>query len=361
MRTRSRTVAASTAALLLCSGVLAGCSTTGESTVTTTYVAALSTTGGKSTARSMVETGLLVAGLSTGNAIPGGPSPAALARRLFVAVRTPRAAAGSSTGTCTAGTKQSQTTTSGNVTTVTDVYAEATCVTLMEEYSVTLVTASASEVDGTGTVTTYDATGAVTTSQALTITATVTSGSETLTVKDAVKKVSTDAGTVAEFDSTCVGPPGSTVPNCTYAHIGTISSQEFAESVSTTTTAGTSGANATAQIAAFFFVGGTLTTALTGTTWGISGATAYFTSASGSYGYTTNGANGTVALADTLFTFNETATNTSGAMKLSIVQNTSPTATNVAIGSATIDRFGNGTVTYGDGTSDVVHAGFVGV
>ena len=77
--------AAASVSILLASIVLAGCSSGSNATIT--HNPPLSTFGGKSTARSAVQSAILVADTSTGNAVPGGPTPAGIARRVMAMMR----------------------------------------------------------------------------------------------------------------------------------------------------------------------------------------------------------------------------------------------------------------------------------
>ena len=61
-----------------------------------------------------------------------------------------------------------------------------------------------------------------------------------------------------------------------------------------------------------------------------------------------------MALADTVYTYTETATLSATGLSVTIVRGTDPIAT------ALIDVAGNGTINYADGSTDVVAAGVVG-
>jgi hypothetical protein len=360
MPTSTRHIAvAASAAFTLASVSLAGCTTGSNATIT--HNPPLSTFGGKSTARSGVQTAILAASVSTGLAVPGGPTPASIARH-FLSLSSARRTSvnGTSTGACTNGSKTSTVgpKTDGSFDTTTDLYYEATCVTLESEEVVNDTKPGQTTDSGTGTITTYDKSGNVTSFHSLTLTlvpTTGTAGSETITVKD--NYAASNGGTaLGASGATCVGAPNSATMTCSAAQAGIASAQGFGQSLTLSGTAGTGGAKNTVQISVAYFDGNGLAISQpTTTTWGVSGAGS-FNTATGTYGYTTTGAtgSGTLALADTVYTYTETATLSATGLSVTIVRGTDPIAT------AVIDAAGNGTITYADGTTDVVAAGLVG-
>ena len=82
-----------------------------------------------------------------------------------------------------------------------------------------------------------------------------------------------------------------------------------------------------------------------------------FNSANGTYGYTTTGIDGErYVLADRLaLHLHGEGYLTATGLAVTIVRNADPIAT------ATVDRAGNGTISYADGTSDVIWGNVVGV
>lgn len=353
--TRHVAVAAS-AAITLASLGLAGCSSGSNGVVT--HNPPLSTFGGKSTARSGVQTAILTAQVSNGLAVLGGPTPASIARH-FLAHRAGRrtSVVGSSNGACINGTKSSTVTNADTSTvTTTDVYYQPTCTTLESEEVITDSTPGQPDDSGTGTITTYDPTGAVTSFHSLTLT--LTGGgtaTESITVQD---NYSTSQGGTAlgAVGSTCSGSPNSPTMGCTSAQAGAASGQGFGQSLQLTGTAGSGGTKNTVQIAGTYFDGSGLAITQASGTWAVSSAGGSFNTVTGTYSYTTTGASGsgTMALADSVYTYTETATLSATGLVVTIVRGSDPIAT------AAIDLAGNGTITYADGSTDPVAAGVVG-
>jgi len=351
--------AALATAFLIGSLGLAGCSSGSNSTVI--HTPALQTAGGRDTARSGVQTAILVADTTNGNALPGGPTPAGLVRRVYSIVHGRRiSATGTATGACSNGIKSSQTTdaTTGARTTITDYYYETTCVTLEAEESITVdKPATPTNTTGSGKITSYDKSGAVRVVQVLTLKTstganTTSPNEETFTLSDAASK--TDGGAVvAAVGSTCVGTPPSATVSCSVAHYGTSAGTTFGEVLADAATAGTSGGNASATVTATFYVGTTLTLTQNGSNWLVSGANG-FNQMTGTYGYTTTGpsGSGTLTLKDSLYTYAETATLASTGLTVTIVQNPNSafnTTSNIA--TATVDVAGTGVLTYADTTT----------
>jgi hypothetical protein len=354
--TRHVAVAAS-AAITLASLGLAGCSSGSNGVVTLNP--ALSTFGGKSTARSGVQTAILTTQVSSGLAVRGGPTPASIARH-FLALRAGRrpSVTGTSNGACINGTKSSTVTNADTSTvTTTDVYYQPTCTTLESEEVVTDLTPGQPNDTGSGTITTYDPTGAVTSYHNLTLNLVPTEGTatETITVQDAyfTSKGGTALGAVG---STCIGSPNSPTMACSSAQAGVASGQGFGQALTLTGTAGSGGAKSTVQIAGTYFDGNGLSITQTTGAWGITSSGSSFNSVTGTYSYTTTGASGsgTMALADSVYTYTETATLSATGLSVTIVRGSDPIAT------AAIDLAGNGSITYADGSTDVVFAGVVG-
>src|ERR1700681_2558979 len=134
----TRTPPAALAVFLLGSLGLGGCSTGSNTTVI--HTPALQTSGGRDTARSGVQAAILIADTTNGIALPGGPTPASIARRVFGMIHRARGtlATGTSTGACSNGVKTSAVTNGdGSRTTTTDYYYEAACATLEAEESIT--------------------------------------------------------------------------------------------------------------------------------------------------------------------------------------------------------------------------------
>ncbi|HEY0615110.1 MAG TPA: hypothetical protein VGC96_10735 [Candidatus Elarobacter sp.] len=365
-----QTAVAACAALLVTSLGLTGCSSGSNQTVT--HTPALQTTGGRATARSGVQAAILVAGTSNGLAFPGGPTPAAVARRVFTLIgnrgRRP-SATGSSTGVCINGRKQSQSTAaSGAQTTVTDYYYDVICTTLEEEESITINSPSTpTNTTGTGTITSYSSAGAVRVVQALTFTATFTAAtstaaaSETLTMIDGAS--ATAGGTVTSaVGATCIGTPPSSTVNCAVAHNGTVASTAFGEAIGLGAAPATTGTNTTANFSISFYVAGALAIVQSGTAWGISGASA-FNTGTGTYTYSSTGSSGSgsLSMTETLYSYTETATLSSSGLSVTIIQN--PNAafnTTSPIATATVDVAGTGVINYADGTSETIAGGLVG-
>jgi len=367
MLNRTPPAAAAVAAALLVSSLgLAGCSSGSNSTVT--HTPALQTSGGRDTARSGVQAAILVADTTNGLALPGGPTPASIARHVFALVNGRRTSAtGTSTGACSNGIKTSRVTNSdGSSSTTTDYYYEPACATLEAEETINVVTPGQPNTDGSGTITTYDKTGNVRVVQKLafkvatTAASGTTAASETISLTDNASL--TAGGTiVAAYGVTCVGAPGSATLICSGAHYGTSAGTTTGEAFATSATAGTSGGNANATVSVFFYAG-TLGVLQSGTTWGVTGANA-FNSATGTYGYTTTGpsGSGTLTLKDVLYTYAETATLSATGLSVSIIQNpNSAFNTTTSIATATVDVAGTGVLTYADGTTEPIAGGLIG-
>ena len=359
------------AVLLLGSLGLGGCSTGTNSTVI--HTAALNTAGGRDTARSGVQAAILVANTGNGIALPGGPTPASIARRVFGMIHRARGtlATGASTGACSNGVKSSAVTNGdGSRTTTTDFYYEATCATLESEESITLTTpATPGATAGTGTITTYDRAGAIRVVEKLTLAATTDNTStETLTISGTAATTAAGATTSA-LGATCVGIPPSATVDCSIAHWGTSTGSASSgvvsgEVIATSATAGTGGANTTASVSASFYAATALVIAEASgtTTWGITNATP-FNSGTGSYAYTTTGpsGSGSLILKDVLYTYTETATLTATGLSVTIVENPNGIVTvDTPIATATIDVAGTGLLTYADGTTESIAAGLIG-
>lgn len=363
-----RAAATAAAALVVASLGLAGCSTGSNATVT--HTPALKTPGGVDTARSAVQVAILVADTTNGIALPGGPTPAGLVRRVYGIVNGRRASAtGTSTGACSNGVKQSQTTdaTSGARTTTTDYYYDAACATLeAEEVIVVDKPATPGDTTGSGTITSYSQSGAVRVVQKLTLqtatsTAAATPNQVTFTLVDSASATAGGA-TVAAIGATCVGTPPSATLNCSVAHYGVSAGTTFGESFATTATAGTSGGNATANVSVLFYAGTTLSLAQSGTSWGLGGANA-FNNATATYGYTTTGpsGSGTLTLKDTLYTYVETANLSSTGLSITTVENPNAAVTvQTPIDTATVDVAGTGVLTYANGTTEPIAGGLIG-
>ena len=375
----SRIPFAAAAAALAATLALGGCSTNTAGVVT--HTPALQTVGGRNTARSAVQSTLLIAETTNGIALPGGPTPAGVLRRFAALVNGRRtagapsaaqarraSATGTSTGACNNGVKQSQTTdSSGTQTTITDYYYDAACATLEAEVQIAVQPASSNETNGTGTITVYSQAGAVRVVQKLTLTVDSTAAtstkpaSENFTLNDSASATAGGTAT-ASVGATCVGEPGSAALSCTVAHTGNSSGTLFGEALSTTATAGASGASNTATTSIAFFASPTLGIAETGVTWGITGGTAY-NSGTAKFTYTSSGltGSGTLTMTDSLYTYAETATLSATGITISLVENPNEvvtTTTNIA--TATTDQTGTGTVSYADGTSDPIAGGLVG-
>lgn len=360
--------ATATAALLLISLGLAACSSGSNSTVT--HTPALKTAGGLDTARSQVQVAILVAGTTNGIALPGGPTPAGLVRRVFGIVNGRRTSAtGGSTGACSNGVKSSQTTdaTTGATTTTTDYYYDPACATLEAEEVITVdKPATPTNTTGSGTITSYSNAGAIRVVQKLTL-KTSTSASatdpnqETFTLVDSA---STTAGgaTIAAIGATCVGTPPSATVNCSVAHYGTSAGTTFGEAFATAATAGTSGGNANATVSVAYYASTALALLQTGTNWGLGGANA-FNTGTGTYGYTSTGpsGSGTFTLKDVLYTYVQTATLSSTGLSISTIENpNAAVTTQTPIATATVDVAGTGVLTYADNTTEPIAGGLIG-
>jgi hypothetical protein len=362
-----RAVAASvTTALLAGSLGLAGCSSGSNATVT--HTPALKTVGGRDTARSSVQTAILVADSTNGLALPGGPTPAVIVRHVRALIAGRRTSAtGTSTGTCSNGVKTSQASNAdGSSTTTTDYYYEAACATLEAEEVVNVATPGQPNTTGSGTITSYDKSGAVRVIQTLglTLSTTAASGttasSETITLTD--NATATAGGTVTSaYGVTCVGAPSAVTLTCSGAHYGTSAGTVTGEAFATAATAATTGSN-DATISVAYYAGTSLGVTQSGTSWGVVGASA-FNSASGSFDYTAAGpnGNGSVGLKDVLYTYAETATLTPTGLAVSIIQNpNSAFNTTTPIATATIDVAGTGILTYSDGGTEPISGGLIG-
>ena len=347
-----RRVAAAAGLSLLASIVLAGCSS--GSNVTVTHNPPLSTFGGRSTARSAVQSAILLVDTSSGNAVPGGPTPAGIARRVMAmaAGRKPSV----SSGACINGRRTSQNTLpDGSTTTTTDFYYDALCATLEEEEIVNIDSRATATTTGTGSITTYDRTTTVTSYHKLTLSSTNSSTSQTVVYNDAAS--ATVGGTViAAVGATCTGAPNSPTMTCSAAMYGTSGVGTFGQSMATTGTAGTGGAKNSVSVNVTFYGAGITGIGQSSGSWVVLGA-AGFNSATGTYGYTTTGptGSGTLSLTDALYTYTVTGNLTATGLAVTIVRNTDPIAT------ATVNAAGDGAITYADGTSDVIWAGVVGV
>ena len=349
--TRRVATAAASISILIGSTVLAGCSSGSNATIT--HNPPLSTFGGKSTARSAVQSAILVADTSTGNAVPGGPTPAGVARRVLDMMRGRHVSA--ATGACVNGTKSSQVTNSSGTTTTTDFFYDALCATLEEEEVVTIDTLTGPTTTGTGNITTFDRTGTVTSYHKLTLSATNGASSQTVNYNDAAS--ATVGGTViAAVGATCVGAANSPTMKCTSAMYGSAGSSTFGQALAETATAGASGGNTTATLNVTFYGAGITGIGQPSGSWVVLG-TLGFNGATGTYTYSTTGptGNGTVSLTDSLYTYTVTGKLTAAGLGVTIVRNTDPIAT------ATVDPAGSGVITYADGTTDVIWGNVVGV
>jgi hypothetical protein len=359
-----RTPPAALAAFFIGSIGLAGCS--GTSNATITHTPALQTTGGRDTARSGTQVAILVAGTTNGIALPGGPTPAGIARQILAMRALRPSVNGGATGACNNGVKQSQVTNGdGSKTTTTDYfYDPPACVTLETEEIIKL---NAAGTDGTGSIVSYSRAGAVRVSETLTFTETttpasgMTPASETITLQ--IAAAATVGGTTtAQVGATCVGPPNSQAVNCSVAHNGTSGGIAFGDAFATTGTAasGTTSASATVNVA--FYLGPSLGIVQSGSNWGVSGNSA-FNSATGTYTFssTGNSGSGSLTLKDALYTYTETATLSSSGLTVTIIQNpNSAFNTTTPISTATIDVGGNGSINYTDGTSETIAGGLMG-
>ncbi len=346
----TRRVAAASVAILLGSIVPAGCSSGSNATIT--HNPPLSTFGGRSTARSSVQSAILVADTSNGNAVPGGPTPAGIARQVLAMMRGRHVSA--ATGPCVNGKKSSQATQpDGSTTTTTDFYYDPLCATLEAEEIVNIDSLTTATSTGTGSITTYDRTSVLTSSHKLTLTSTNSSTAQTVVVNDAAS--ATVGGSVlAVVGASCTGAPNSPNMSCTAAMYGTAGTSTFGQSLSESGTAGTG--NNTVIVNITFYGAGITGIGLSSGGWVVLG-TGGFNGATGTYRYTTTGTtgSGTLSLTDSLYTYTVTGNLTATGLAVTIVRNTDPIAT------ATIDRAGNGAITYADGTSDVIWGNVIGV
>ena len=344
--------AAASASILFGSIVLAGCSSGSNATIT--HNPPLSTFGGKSTARSAVQSAILVASTSTGNKLPGGPTPASIARVVLDAMRG-RHVSGA-TGPCVAGKKSSQITeTDGSTTTTTDLYYDALCATLEEEEIVNIDHLTGTITTGTGKISTYDRTGTLTSYHQLAISTTNDPAAQTVNVTDTAS-ATVGGAALASVGSSCTGAQNSPTMSCSAAMYGTAGSTTFGQAIALTGTAGTGGANNVVTFNVAFYGAGITGIVLATNGWGVTGVSA-FNSANGTYTYTTTGmtGSGTFSMTDSLYTYTVTGTLTATGLAVTIVRNTDPIAT------ATVDSAGNGSITYADGTSDVIWGNVVGV
>ena len=354
----------SAAAVLLGSLGLGGCSSSANATIT--HTPALQTAGGRDTARSGVQAAILVASTTNGLALPGGPTPAGTARRVFAMIRGGRStrATGTSTGACNNGVKSSSVTNAdGSKSTTTDFYYEAACVTLEVEELINVTTpGTPGNTDGNGTITSYSNSGAVRVVQKLTLhVTTATTGEETFTMTETASAVA-GGTTTSAVGATCVGTPPSQTVNCAVAHYGLSAGVVSGEAIGTGATAGSGGGNATATVAVSFYAATVLGISQSGTSWGVSG-NSNFNSATGSYGYTTTGSSGTgtLTLKDVLYTYRETATLSSTGLSVTIVEDPNGIiTTTIPIATATIDVAGTGLLTFADGTTEPIAGGLIG-
>jgi len=342
-----RRVAAATATLsiLLGSIALAGCSSGNNATIT--HNPPLSTFGGKSTARSAVQSAILVADTSTGIAVTGGPTPATLGRRVLDVMSGRHVSA--STGVCTNGSKTSQVNNSdGSATITTDLYYDALCATLEEEQVLNVVTPGNATTAANGTVTTFDRTAAVTSYHKITISASNTSGQQTVIYNDTAAG-SVGGAAIAAVGATCTGAPNSPTMTCSAAMYGTAGNATFGQAIATTGTAGTGGANNTVNVNITYYGSGITGIAQSSNSWIVTGASG-FNIASGTYSFSSTGSSGsgTLSLADSLYTYTVTGKLTATGLNVTIVRNADPIAT------ATVDPAGNGLITYADGTTDTI-------
>ncbi len=352
--TRRVATAAASASILFGSIALAGCASGSNATVT--HNPPLSTVGGKSTARSAVQTAILVADTATGNAVPGGPTPANIARRVLAMIHGRRTSA--VTGACVNGTRTGQVTNpDGTKTTTTDTYYDALCTTIEDDEVLTIDTSAPPATSGTGTLTTFDRTNTVTSYHKLTVTAVAGTNTETVTVNDAASGT-VGGAIIAAVGATCAGAPNSATMTCTAAMYGTASTSTFGQSISDTGTAATtsSGGNNTVTTSVTFYGAGITGIGQSSGAWIVLGTTG-FNSATGTYTYTSTGTtgSGTLSLTDSLYTYTVTGKLTATGLAVTIVRNTDPIAT------ATVDPAGNGAITYADGTGDVIWGEVVGV
>ncbi|MDB5027548.1 MAG: hypothetical protein JWO66_1237 [Candidatus Eremiobacteraeota bacterium] len=372
-RTPHAAAVSAATALLLGSLSLAGCSTGSNATVT--HTPALQTFGGRNTARSSVQSAILVADTTNGIVLPGGPTPAGLARRVLAVVHGTRgtSATGTATGTCststTNSTKQSQVTNSdGSRTTTTDYYYDTACATLEAEEKITVATpATLGNTTGSGSIISYDkTTQAVRVSQTLALNVTSTAATSTTPAQETFSMVDTASPTVggtptAGVGATCTGSPPSPTLSCSVAHFGTSAGATTGEAFLTTATAGSSSGNATATVSAAFYAGTGLGIAQTSGSWSVTGGSAYNT-ASATYGYTTGPTGtGTLTLKDLLYTYVETANVTATGLTSTIIENPNSAVTAVTnIATATVDAGGTGLLSYADGTSEPISGWLVG-
>ena len=345
--------AAASVSILVGSIVLTGCA--GGSNETITHNPPLSTLGGRSTAQSAVQSAILVADTATGNATPGGPTPAGIMRRVLDMMRGRHVSAVAS-GPCVNGKKSSQAIQSnGSTTTNTYFYYDALCATLEEEELINIDTLTGPATTGTGTIVTYDRTGTLTSYHKLTLSSTNSSTAQTVVYNDAAS--ATVGGTpIAAVGATCAGAPNSPTMTCTAATFGTSGGLTFGQQISQAgTAAATAGANNTVSVSVTFFGTGITGITQSSGSWIVLGA-AGFNTGTGTYTFTTTGptGSGTFSLTEGLYTYTVTGNLTATGLAVTIVRNTDPIAT------ATVDQAGNGTITYADGTSDVIWAGVVG-
>ncbi len=355
-----RAAAAALISSLMGSIALTGCSTGSNATVT--HNPPLSTFGGKSTARSSVQTAILVANTSNGLAFPGGPTPAAIGRRVLDVMAAHGRRISAATGACTNSSKTSQVNNAdGTATVTTDLYYDPLCATLEEEQVLIVAKPGDPETSAAGTMTTYDRAGAVTSYHILTITASAvaatstTPASQSVVYNDAAS--ATVKGTViAAVGASCTGAPNSPTMNCSIAMYGTAAPATFGQTVATAATAGTGGANTGETVSVNFFGSGITGVALSGTAWTVTGPSA-FNVGTGTYSYASTGTtgNGTFSLTDTLYTYTVTAKLTATGLAVTIVRNTDPIAT------AAVDAAGNGLITYADGSTDTIAGGVIDV
>ncbi len=358
-----RLFAAAAVALSLGSLGLAGCSTSPATSVI--HTPALQTNGGRATTRSMVQASIMATEESNGLAVPGGLTPASAIRTVRALIgRRGVSAAGSSTGACTNGTKQSSVTNAdGSITTTSDLYYDPACATLENEEGITLAQAANGVQSASGTLVTYNRAGTVTSSHVLSLSATVnsTSGNETITLTDNAA-TSIGGSAIDSLGVTCVGLPSAVAMTCSSAHYGTTSGTTTGESLSDTSAAGANGAQNATSISASFFLGSLGIVDTTGT-WSITNATAYNT-ATGTFNFTAAGntGNGSLTFSDSLYTYAETGTLSSSGLSMTIVENpNTAVTTTTAIATAAVDAGGNGAITYTDGTVEPIWGGLVGV
>ena len=350
--TRRVATAAASASILIGSIVLGGCSSGSNATVT--HNPPLSTFGGKSTARSAVQSAILVASTSNGNAVPGGPTPASIARSVLAAIQGRHALA--ATGPCVSGKKSSQATQSnGSTTTTTDLFYDVLCATLESEEVVNIDSLATTTTTGTGTISTFDRTGTLTSYHQLAISSANDPTAQTVNVTDTASATITGAA-LASVGASCTGAQNSPTMSCSAAMYGTSGSTTFGQALALSGTAGTGGAANAVTFNIAFYGAGITGINLSTSGWAVTGVSA-FNSANGAYNYTTTGTtgSGTFSLTDSLYTYTVTGTLSATGLAVTIVRNTDPIAT------ATVDRAGNGSITYADGTSDVIWGNVVGV